>query len=40
MSSAAMARADELSWAAATRATLAAYREAARLVRGSTDAAA
>ncbi|WP_342002011.1 glycosyltransferase family 4 protein [Microbacterium sp. LWH7-1.2] len=40
MSSAAMARADQLSWAAATQATLAAYREAARLVRGTTDAAA
>ncbi|KAF2415573.1 glycosyltransferase family 4 protein [Microbacterium sp. B35-30] len=40
MSSAAMARADELSWAAATQATLAAYREAARLVRRSSDAAA
>jgi len=40
MSSAAMARADQLSWAAATQATLAAYREAARLLRGSTDAAA
>lgn len=40
MSSAAMARADELSWAAAIQATLAAYREAARLVRGSSHAAA
>ena len=40
MSTAAMARADQLSWAAATQATLAAYGEAARLVRRSTDAAA
>ncbi|MFF2487735.1 glycosyltransferase family 4 protein [Microbacterium sp. NPDC058062] len=40
MSRVAMARADELSWASAAQATLAAYRQAARLVRGSTDAAA
>ncbi len=40
MSGAALARADELSWAAATQATLAAYREAGRLVRESSHAAA
>lgn len=40
MSSAAMSRADELSWAAAIQATLAAYREAARLLRRSSHAAA
>ncbi|MDQ7878347.1 glycosyltransferase family 4 protein [Microbacterium sp. QXD-8] len=40
MSRAAMARADELSWAAAIQATLAAYREAARLMGRSSHAAA